>query len=86
MSSAEGVFKVGDGVELKAIGPVCTLGEGPHWDAEEKALYYVSILEKDVHRYDYTTGEDTKVHIGKVKTLLGEKKKVVMIPSVIIGN
>ena len=43
--------------------PVCILetrnvcGEGPVWDTEEGALYWVDIPEKVVHRLDPSTGE-----------------------------
>jgi sugar lactone lactonase YvrE len=30
--------------------PVCTLGEGPVWDARDQSLYWVDILESRVHR------------------------------------
>ena len=42
-----------------------TVGEGPHWDPISKSLFYVDIISGDVHKYDSTTGEDTKVHFGK---------------------
>jgi len=31
------------------------LGEGPHWDAKTKQLYYVDLLGKAIHRYDPAT-------------------------------
>ena len=43
-----------------------TVGEGPHWDPISKSLFYVDIISGDVHKYDSTTGEDTKVHFGKL--------------------
>lgn len=35
------------------------LGEGPHWSARDRALYWVDILAPAVHRLDVATGEDT---------------------------
>ena len=37
--------------------PSCALGEGPVWDAEAQALYWVDIQGKTIHRYDVSTGE-----------------------------
>jgi len=41
----------------KVPSPLSTLGEGPHWDAKSRSLYYVDIYrsnEFSVHRYDAT--------------------------------
>ena len=35
----------------------CTLGEGPRWRPEERALYLVDIAEHRLHRLDPATGE-----------------------------
>jgi len=41
--------------------PVCEagaeLGEGPIWDSRDRALWFVDIKNKKVHRYDPATGE-----------------------------
>ncbi|KAL0879863.1 hypothetical protein ABMA27_002394 [Loxostege sticticalis] len=43
------------------------LGEGPHWDARAKALYFVSIQECTIHKYVPATGEHTKTKLdGRV--------------------
>ncbi|XP_055641439.1 regucalcin-like [Toxorhynchites rutilus septentrionalis] len=34
-------------------GPQLDLGEGPHWDIKRQSLYYVSLLEATIHRFDY---------------------------------
>jgi sugar lactone lactonase YvrE len=39
------------------------LGEGPHWDAKNQQLYFVDILDKAIHRYVPSTGQDFKVVI-----------------------
>ena len=36
--------------------PKCKVGEGPVWDAAEKALYYNDILDKKVFRWDPARG------------------------------
>ncbi|TNE39306.1 MAG: SMP-30/gluconolactonase/LRE family protein [Sphingomonadales bacterium] len=36
--------------------PRCLVGEGPVWDVEEQALYYVDIVGKKVHRLDHASG------------------------------
>jgi sugar lactone lactonase YvrE len=30
----------------------CLVGEGPLWDVEEQALYFIDIVGKAVHRFD----------------------------------
>ncbi|MDE1151623.1 MAG: SMP-30/gluconolactonase/LRE family protein [Micavibrio sp.] len=36
--------------------PVSTLGEGPHWDARGKKLYWCDIIGRKIHRYDPASG------------------------------
>jgi sugar lactone lactonase YvrE len=36
--------------------PQGTIGEGPVWDVAEQALYWIDILEKKVHRFDFARG------------------------------
>jgi len=36
--------------------PRCTVGEGPVWDAERQALYYLDIVGRKIHRYHPLTG------------------------------
>ncbi|KOB71073.1 Regucalcin [Operophtera brumata] len=38
---------------------------GPHWDSAEQALYFVSIFDKSVHKYDPATGATTSSKMGK---------------------
>ncbi|KAJ8973399.1 hypothetical protein NQ317_006465, partial [Molorchus minor] len=42
-----------------------TLGEGPHWDAETQALYFVDIVGYSIHKFVPSTGQHTKAKIGK---------------------
>lgn len=41
------------------------LGEGPHWDHAEQALYFVSIFDHTVNKYVPDTGKHTKAKLGK---------------------
>lgn len=41
------------------------LGEGPLWDAEEQALYWVDIAAGVVHRFDPAAGEDRTWSVGE---------------------
>ncbi|KAM3960037.1 regucalcin [Aphomia sociella] len=43
----------------KIVDPVW-LGEGPHWDEQQQALFFVSILDRTIHKYVPTTGEHSK--------------------------
>ena len=37
--------------------PQCSIGEGPVWDVEQQALYWIDIIGKAVLRRDHATGE-----------------------------
>ncbi len=37
--------------------PQCSVGEGPVWDVEEQALYWIDIVGKKVFRLDHATGQ-----------------------------
>lgn len=41
------------------------LGEGPHWDHDQQALYFISIRENTIHKYVFTTGAHTTANLGK---------------------
>ncbi|KHE67686.1 SMP-30/gluconolactonase/LRE family protein, partial [Halobacillus sp. BBL2006] len=41
------------------------LGEGPTWDREKELLYWVDILQKEIHRYDPAQHENTTIEIGQ---------------------
>lgn len=43
-----------------------TLGEGPCWDAENRLLYWVDILEKKIHIYNPITRENRDMFIGQM--------------------
>ncbi|CAK1585081.1 unnamed protein product [Parnassius mnemosyne] len=46
--------------QVTAVTEPVTLGEGPHWDSEEQALYFVSIFDKSIHKYDPATKKHTR--------------------------
>ncbi|XP_044738266.1 regucalcin-like isoform X2 [Chrysoperla carnea] len=59
---------------VKEIGEQLTLGEGPHWDADQQALYYVDIDGKDnkggaILKYVPTTGKITQCNFGSGNTV-----------------
>ena len=44
--------------EVTCVWPVgACLGEGPMWSAAEKALWFVDIKGKQIHRFDPASGE-----------------------------
>lgn len=47
--------------------PALQLGEAPHWDVATQTLYLVDLLGKYIHKYVPSTGEHTKVVMGKHK-------------------
>lgn len=53
----------------KIVDPV-VLGEGPHWDDKQQALYFVDINMKTINKYVPTTGEHTKTTLGMLLWLL----------------
>jgi sugar lactone lactonase YvrE len=42
--------------------PACDLGEGPHWHAAEKRLYWVDITRSAIHRFDLARGRHETCH------------------------
>ena len=65
----EGI-RMDDQVNPVDVSPVSDLGEGPHWDADQKALYYVDAFVGDVHRYDLQRNVDEKVNLGDLVTIV----------------
>ncbi|CAH2046716.1 unnamed protein product, partial [Iphiclides podalirius] len=57
-------------VEVVPVTDPVQLGESPHWDSDEEALYFVSILDKAIHRYKPSTGEHTKATLEKPPTFI----------------
>ncbi|CAD0201980.1 unnamed protein product [Chrysodeixis includens] len=43
-----------------------TLGEGPHWHSEDNALYFVSISDSTIHKYEPDTGKHVKAKVGEM--------------------
>ena len=42
----------------------CTLAEGPVWDERQQVLWWVNILDGELHRYDPATGKNRTFQIG----------------------
>lgn len=51
-------------VKVEQVTEPVLLGEGPHWDAERQCLFYVSIFDHTIHKYDPATGKETKTTLG----------------------
>lgn len=50
--------------------PVCDLGEGPHWHANQSALYYVDAFMGYIHRYQVKENKHSKVNLGDLVTIV----------------
>jgi sugar lactone lactonase YvrE len=48
-----------------AVPSRATLGEGVNWDAGRQCLYWVDILEKELHIYDPASGSDRRIAVGQ---------------------
>ena len=44
----------------------CLVGEGPLWDVEEQALYFIDIVGKAVHRFDPASAQTRSWDVGQV--------------------
>lgn len=53
--------------KVQKVAEPVLLGEGPHWDSNQQALFYVSILEHTIHKYVPSTGEHTKTKVGQYR-------------------
>ena len=54
------------GPVIKVLTAPVELGEGPHWDAAKKVLYFVDIEGHKVYQYDPRTTNLTFVSFGKI--------------------
>jgi sugar lactone lactonase YvrE len=50
--------------KVEKISAPVTLGEGPHWDHNAQALYYVNINGATFHKYIPATNKHTTLKIG----------------------
>ena len=50
--------------KLQQISANKILGDGPHWDHNAQALYYVDIIGHSIHKYVPATNKHTAVKIG----------------------
>ncbi|GBP54109.1 Regucalcin [Eumeta japonica] len=77
--------------KIEAVVEPVWLGEGPHWDHNAGALYFVSIFDHSVHKYDARTKKHTKSKLNGMPTfivpveghqdqfVIGLNRKVVLI-------
>jgi sugar lactone lactonase YvrE len=61
-------------VEL-ALDARATLGECPLWHERRKKLYWVDILEKEIHEFDPSSGRDRSYNVGHFVGCIGIRKK-----------
>lgn len=45
--------------------PQCAVGEGPIWDVEQQALYWIDIVGKAVYRQDYTSAGEASADVRR---------------------
>lgn len=57
-------------VTVEKISEPCRLGEGPHWDADNKVLYFVDIDGMRVHKYDPATKTQVTVDFDEEVSLI----------------
>ena len=48
-----------------AVPAAATLGEGVCWDADRQYLYWVDILEKELHVHEPAAGSDRCIDVGQ---------------------
>ncbi|XP_052754797.1 regucalcin-like isoform X3 [Galleria mellonella] len=53
------LFNYPMGPTLRQVVEPVTLGEGPHWDAEEQALYFISTNDYTINKYVPASGKHT---------------------------
>ena len=53
-------------ISVVAQNTCSTVGESPFWDAPSQSVLYVDINAGDVHIWNSQTGQDSKIHIGKI--------------------
>lgn len=69
-------------VKVEKICEPVLLGEGPHWDAAQQCLFYVSILENTIHKYTPSTNKHSKTklsdQVGFILPVEGAKDQFVV--------
>ncbi|CAD0201974.1 unnamed protein product [Chrysodeixis includens] len=56
-------------VVTKVVEPV-TVGEGPHWHSEDNALYFVSVIDHTINKYEPDTGKHVKAEFEKTANFI----------------
>lgn len=57
-------------VKVEPVTEPVWLGEGPHWDHGEQALYFVSIFDHTIHKYVPSTGKHTRSKLDGMPTFI----------------
>ncbi|KAJ0183063.1 hypothetical protein K1T71_001039 [Dendrolimus kikuchii] len=57
-------------VKVEAVTEPVWLGEGPHWDHQEQALYFVSIFDNTMDKYVPSTGKHTRAKLDGMPTFI----------------
>ncbi|CAB3254357.1 unnamed protein product [Arctia plantaginis] len=55
---------------VEALTDPVWLGEGPHWDDREQALYFVSIFDHTINKYVPSTTKHTKAKLDGMPTFI----------------
>ncbi|XP_032516344.2 regucalcin-like isoform X1 [Danaus plexippus] len=50
--------------QVQAVTEPVWLGEGPHWSHDHQALFFVSIFDKTIHKYNPSNGKHTRAKLG----------------------
>ncbi|XP_050678606.1 regucalcin isoform X2 [Leptidea sinapis] len=78
-------------VKVKAVTEPVWLGEGPHWSHHHQALFFVSIFDRTIHKYEPTTGRHTRSKLADMpgfvipvegkpdEFVVGIKRRVVLV-------
>ena len=54
-------------MKIERVGDIiCTLGEGPVWNQETESIYWVDILQGNIHQYCNTTKEYKSLNTGQI--------------------
>ena len=65
--------------------PKVNLGEGPVWDVQEQALYWIDILGKAVYRYDFASGASRNWSVPTIVGSMAVREQGGLIVSLVDG-
>jgi len=52
----------------------CSLGEGPCWDDIDQILYWIDIIKKDIHSFDFKKNKTKTTNLGKYIGSIGLRR------------